>query len=129
MNEVIINKEELEVIKNVFERLDIVNLLDFGNPTDELTGLDYLGFFQCLPSVIVELSKRKEFAPFIKSLENVNKVLYKLTVRDEILCQTGYFFEVVAEAANKEAIEKYEREKEASSINKMIDEACNGLLS
>lgn len=124
-----ITSEELAVIENVFIRLNMSDLLDFGNPTDDITGGDYSVFFQLLPSVIVELSKDIKFAPFIKHLDKVCGTLYKLSLADDILYKVGNFFEAVADAANKEAIEKYEREKEASSINKMIDEACNGLLS
>lgn len=128
MNKEITN-EELAVIRNVFKRLDMECLIDYGNPTEDIIGFDYSKFFQLLPSVIVELSKEKRFAHFIESLDIVSETLYQLSISADTLASVGYFFSVVAEAANKEAIEKYEREKEASSINKMIDEACNGLLS
>lgn len=102
MKDVLITKEELTVFRNVFNRLGIDYLIDYGNTTSELTLNDYSKFFNQLPQVVKELSKNECYTPFIESLDDVSGTLYQLAISEDVLRKVGYLFEVIAHAAQRE---------------------------
>jgi len=94
-----LTENEIAVIRNVFKKLEMSELIDCGDITDEITGLSFMDFFADLPSVAVELSKQgKKYESFIKSLDVASHVLHHIAAHQKPLMDMGFFLTQIEDA-------------------------------
>ncbi|MBO6310387.1 MAG: hypothetical protein J6N70_16440 [Oribacterium sp.] len=97
-----ITENEASAIRNALVRMNLSNLADCGNITDEITGVSFRDFFADLPSVVMELSQHGDrYQAFINSLDKVSGILNAITERNQILMDAGYFFECIDSSNHK----------------------------
>lgn len=97
-----LTENEIAVIRNAFKKMEMHELIDCGNITDEITGASFRDFFADLPSVVMELSQHGDrYQAFINSLDKVSGILNAITERNQILMDAGYFFECIDSSNHK----------------------------